>query len=246
MATKFYFHDAATTVGGTLPSVSPALDPPSVTAAGGQTNRSMTETIGAGQTSASLTTLAQTTQQSNLFRRFISDPIAAQTIASQTLTISVGALEANAASDMFEAGSSSIYIWRPGTGAIVNNLVANFFGILNEPGTSQTHCTITGSSTSRTSQDGDVIVFELWSIQSQSMGTAYNNQVFYDGTTEGSTSNIASYLNFANTITFASVARVPRSPGVDSGFGHFCKAHQAIRRWRHGEYGILVPDVAWV
>jgi hypothetical protein len=27
--------------------------------------------------------------------------------------------------------------------------------------------------------------------------------------------------------------------------GVFCKAHQALRRWRHGASGILVPDVEW-
>jgi len=28
--------------------------------------------------------------------------------------------------------------------------------------------------------------------------------------------------------------------------GVFCKAHQAIRRWRHGPSGILVPDTVFV
>ncbi len=36
--------------------------------------------------------------------------------------------------------------------------------------------------------------------------------------------------------------RVPRGPAVDSDFGVLCKAHRAVRRWRHGKHGILVPE----
>ena len=38
-----------------------------------------------------------------------------------------------------------------------------------------------------------------------------------------------------------STARVPRSPGVDSGFGHLCRAWQPARRWWH-DFGIFAPD----
>lgn len=41
----------------------------------------------------------------------------------------------------------------------------------------------------------------------------------------------------------ASTTRVPRSPAVDSGNAHFAKAWQAIRKWRYGANGILVPDL---
>lgn len=47
-------------------------------------------------------------------------------------------------------------------------------------------------------------------------------------------------------VASAPATRVQRSPGVDSGFGHFCKAHQAVRRWRHGAHGILVPEIQFV
>lgn len=218
MATRLYFHDAASDVAGTLPNPGALKSVDGTTlynveASDAQTNRSMTETIGAGQTSAALTTDATTAARTYLFRRFISPPLAAQTIASQTITVSVGGQESNTNSDMFESGSIVLSLWRPSTGAHINFLIGTPAVVLNEPSTSQTHCTGTQSSTSRTCNDGDVIVCDVVSAQSQNMGNAYTNTVFYDGTTEGSTSNIAAFVNFANTITFAAAGNTYTKAG---------------------------------
>src|SRR5689334_3644540 len=103
MTTKFYFHDAATTNTGTLPSTSTVqqLPSPQQSATGAATNRSMDGTIGPGQTSAAVTTSAVTSTQTSFFRRFLSPPLLAQTIANQNLTLSLAASESNANSDMF-------------------------------------------------------------------------------------------------------------------------------------------------
>lgn len=67
---------------------------------------------------------------------------------------------------------------------------------------------------------------------------------YYAGTSGGASGD--SFMTLPQTVTEFVTTRVPRSPGVDSGFGHFCKAWQATRRWRHGANGILVPDgLAW-
>lgn len=201
MPTKFYFHDATTTVGGTLPAAGTFdLGAPDVTAAGAGTNRSMDATIGVAQTSAALTTLAIATIQSNVFRRFISPLIAAQTIAAQVITCRLAASESNTSSDMFEGFMGGLYLWRPGTGAKVGSTIT--WGIGTEPGTTQTAVsgTRTGVGT-LTALDGDVLVYELWSQQTQSMAVGYTNTVFYDGTTEGSTTSNAAHIEFTNNVT---------------------------------------------
>lgn len=197
MPTKFYFHDATTTVGGTLPGTA-LTGTPDVTASGAGTNRSMDATIGSSQVSATLNTLARTTLQSNWFRRFISPPIAAQTIANQVITVRFAASEANANSDMHEGIVGQLHQWRPSTGANINSIS---FGPGNEPGTTQTAITATRvGSIAFTMLDGDVLVWEIWSSQNQAMGTSYANTVFYDGTTEGSTTSNAAHIEFTNDV----------------------------------------------
>jgi hypothetical protein len=218
MTQRFYAHDAATGLAGTLPSAY-QVGTVSQTAAGSATNRTMDGTLGAAQVSAVVTTAAVTSVQASTFRRFLSGALAAQTIsANPTLSWSVGAAEANANSDMFETGSAVVYIWRPGTGAVVGflcGLNATDSG-LTEPGTTQTACTATRAQTrpAITVLTGDILVWELCSQQSQAMGTGYTNTVFYDGATEGSVTDIASYLDLGfDLVMFTPPApeRVPRS-----------------------------------
>lgn len=227
MTQRFYFHDAVTTVGGTLPSGAQLGITPNVEATGATTLRSMDGTPGSSQTSASLATAASTltSGNTNLFRMFVSPPLAAQTIAaSQTITMSVGGSESNGASNMFTAGSLRAYFWRPGTGAVVTGQWNDsgstaFQPVLNEPGGSQTHCTGTMSSTlERTLQNGDVLVVELYSRQAQAMAVSYTNTVFYDGTTEGSTTSIAAYIDCGVDLAILVADRPP--------VGHVRQYHQ--------------------
>lgn len=207
MTQKFYLHNATTALGGTLPGGTSTdvfdigVGFPTVTATGASTNRTMDDTIGSSQVSQALTTSATTSIQKNWFRRFLSPALGAQTFpAGSTIAWSLGASESNANSDMFEAGTFYIAQWRPSTGAVISHLIADRVGgetISNEPGTAQS--VVTGSFVTlanKTFLDGDIIVAEWWSAQGQAMGTAYTNTVFYDGTTEGSTTNVASYIDF--------------------------------------------------
>lgn len=211
---KFYFHDAASTLGGTLPSNSGTFRTASQgIAAGATTNRTMDGTIGSGQTSASLTTAATTGANVNWFRKFLSAELAAQTInlTGQTVTISLAASESNANSDMFEIGSLSFGVWRPSTGAIVSTLALNPVIPLNEPGTSQTACSGNSSAltTSAVCLDGDILVVEIWTSQQQAMGVAYTNTIFYDGATEASTTDCASFISFSTPIQMFEPPQVP-------------------------------------
>lgn len=211
MATKLYLHNAATSVVGTLPgattqSVTKAT--PDVTATGASTNRAMTPTIGASQVSQALTTLAiSPTEQKNWFRRFCSDPLAAQTIAAQKPSLHIGASESNANSEFLVFTVGVLYLWRPSTGArigFLSDLVPGVGQASAEPGTSETALSTTCgvNTTSQTAQNGDILIFELWSDNAQLMATGYTNTVFYDGTTEDSITTNAAYLSFPNDLTF--------------------------------------------
>jgi MSHA biogenesis protein MshQ len=203
--TILYFHDAATPNLGTLPATTTlSSTTPNVTATGAGTNRDMDETIGTAQASAALTTLAQMGLQANWFRRFLSRPLAAQTLPTGVWTIQGGASEANAASNMLPWGAV-IKVWRPSTGAVVATLLDNpALGIVaNEPGTTETNrSSSTGSIAGVAVNDGDVLIIELWADNTQANATARTNTIFYDGTTEGSTTSNAAFLQAPGAITF--------------------------------------------
>lgn len=203
---KFYFHDAASGVVGTLPSASTQAQivTPAVTATGAGTNRSMDDTAGVSQVSVAATSLATTgTPDPIWFRRFVSPPLAAQTIASGAWTLS-GAGSESSTNSNFQFNFGSLYAWRPGTGAIVGSWVfdrTTQSDALTEFGTTQTALApvlSAGVVSSVTLQGGDVLVYELWGDHTsfgQGMATAYTNTLFYDGTTEASTTSCAAFLN---------------------------------------------------
>jgi hypothetical protein len=200
MATKFYLRNASAT--GTVPTATLSATAPTQSALATNGWKSMSLSTGSGQTSKAITTLAQTAAQSAAIVAFCSDPIAAQSIVSQKINYSFGASESNSNSDFFVC--FGVYLWRPSTTSIVTRIYDQQPG--SEPGTSQTVMAATPISfiTPATSQDGDILVCELWrSNNTQNMGNAYTNTYFYDGTTEGSTSNCASFINFpTSTISF--------------------------------------------
>ncbi|HYE89198.1 MAG TPA: DUF6701 domain-containing protein [Vicinamibacterales bacterium] len=201
--TKFYFHDAASPNLGTLPGAGTmSATTPNVTAAGAGTNRDMDEVIGSAQTSVSINTLPVTTLQRNWFRRFVSRPLAAQTLPTGAWTIQGAASESAGASDMHVWGAV-IKVWRPSTGTTVATLLDNPQLGATEPGTSQTNIsTATGSIAGVAVNDGDVLVIELWSENVQSSANARVNTIFYDGTTEGSITSNAAFLQAPGAIVF--------------------------------------------
>lgn len=226
MATKFYLHRDTTADTGTLPGAGVSVGTFSVTAiaTGGDTNRVADTTIGvSAQTSIALTTNNVQTPQPSLMLRCVSAPIAAQTLSAQTITLGVGVKESNTNSN-FACELVVLAVWRPGTGAIVGYLF-DTGGLGVGPGvlgnsTSQLWGTSGVTCSPVTSQDGDILVFELWrSTATQGMSTAYTNTIFYDGTTEASTTNAASYVNFANTVTFASSGSIYTKAGYGKEHG---------------------------
>lgn len=237
MPSKFYLHDrtAPNDPGGTLPGATNVAGLTiTVTATGASTNRHMAPDIGAAQTSSALTTSGVTTAQTNWFRRWISDQLAAQSIPSQTVTCSLGASESNANSDMFEGGKWYLALYRPQTASVVTVLCSAT--LMTEPGTTQTSIPDTEVSTAATAAAGDILVLEVFSTQNQAMATAYTNTIFYDGTTELSISNIASYVGFTTDVVLQTLQQ-------DMGFASTAVLMGGLRRaWHRRRSGIFVPE----
>jgi fibronectin-binding autotransporter adhesin len=202
---KFYLHDAA---------LSPAPSPnapgasslsgatPGVTATGASTNRAMTGSAGSAQASAALSTLASTTAQVNWFRRFVSAPMAAQTIGAGNWVLSGAASESAAQSNLI-LWRGGVYRYRPSddtTATIFQDVTTNTTPG-TEPGTTQTAISSTWAGSGTTLVAGDVIVLELWGQNTQANGTSRTNTIFYDGTTEASTTNCATFLDAPAALT---------------------------------------------
>jgi len=200
--TKFYLHNAASPDTGTLPGASTlSATTPNVTATGASTNLDMDIAIGTAQVSQALTTLAVVTLQKNWFRRFLSKPLAAQTLTTGIWTIQGGASESSLASNLLLWGAV-IKVWRPSTGAAVATLLDSPTLGSVEPGTTETNISkATASITGVAINDGDILVVELWGQNTQGNTTARTNTVFYDGTTEASITSNAAFLLAPGAIT---------------------------------------------
>jgi hypothetical protein len=192
MATKFYFHDATSSVGPTSEQTSWT---PNVNATGYDTPRTMTETKGAAQVSVAAASTA--TAQYLFFRSFVSPALAAQTIASQTVTCIIGANCGTAAKFYFGWG---VYLYRGGSN------VATIVADVNDGDTLDTAeegRTATATSTVQEAQSGDRLVLEIWMNRTGTVN-AYTATLYYDGTTDPvnqtGTADAASYLSFANTL----------------------------------------------
>jgi hypothetical protein len=242
---KMYYHDAVTTVGGTLPGATDLeTNVPEFTASGASTNRTMNNTVGSSQVTA--TTGAQsfgTGSTQCWFRRFISEPLNAQSIGAGTWTMSGAGRETSANANQF-MGVGGCWLWRPSTGAIITTIFTiSGSSTSTEPGTTQTAVvgTCTGGAAA-TALAGDVLVYELWSSGAPSMSGTYTIDVFYDGTTEASTTSCAAFLQAPAAISFQDPV-VPSGPPRQKRR----RAWQHLMRMAGGEgcerrrSGILVP-----
>jgi hypothetical protein len=66
------------------------------------------------------------------------------------------------------------------------------------------------------------------------------------GTIDGGTDvMVASDAWYVFGLAIIGTSYTPRNPAINhQNPGLLCKAHQTLRRWRHGQHGILVPDYA--
>lgn len=206
MATKFYLHDAASPNTDTMPSDSPAINvgTPTGNATGAATNRDATETIGALQTSSTITATANQVAQLWGHRRFVSRPLAVQTFsaADGNWTWSYARSENNLNHNM--SLRLQVSLWRPSFG---RQAVSNPF-LGSEPTSASTEQaeslnTIPFPAVSTvTSVDGDMLLFEVFTQFTQSKSSALTESFFYDGTVEASTTDCATFVTSPRTVTF--------------------------------------------
>lgn len=227
MVTRFYFHNALSTVSGTLPTGEQSTKTAFFNFDTTTNNRSMSTAIGTAQ--ASLTHVNTTQSQANntcYVTRFVSTPINQTSIAANTWTYNFACkLSVTTNTDDFPTNDTApkfvplcCYVWRPSTGTKVGNIldgnsatgVYTDIGNLGTPTTSESaeHGTFTGSAVASTAA-GDVIIFEAWVDAWLNNTTSVTFSYFYDGTTTNTTSgaivsNHASFLETPENITLQS------------------------------------------
>lgn len=156
----------------------------------------LSTTIGAGQGSIGYTTLASSTQQSGVARRWYSRQLLPQTITAQTWTFFFGASESNNNANAFT--SLSVYVWNPVGSSVRGFIYDNSAALGTEWATSASAQSVTFSGSAVTASDNDILVIEWWNNATQSMATSYTLTQYYGGTDATTTgtgnSSIATYL----------------------------------------------------
>jgi hypothetical protein len=192
---KFYWHAATSGDAGTLPTAKVSAYVVDGTSSTANTNMAMDATKGASQASSAASGSAAGHTAFN--QRFVSAPIAAQTI-SGTVTVSVG--EAQAQSTYKPQFTVYLALWRPSTGAKVGDLYSG--ASMSQGGAGTTEQALSSGAltlTSQTALDGDIIVVEVYGSSNYSSDTTCTT--YYDGTTESSTTSNAAFANFSAAVT---------------------------------------------
>ncbi len=203
---KFYLHDATTTNTGTMPGAGDVFfNNGDITgdATGARTARLTNDTIGVLETSSVVTATANTNAQTWGHRRFVSPPLAARTFAAAdgTWTLSWANVESNTNHNGSQTGN--IRIWRPSTGAVVGTAHVLLSGSVISSTTKASNSGTGSWSGTQAILNGDILVFEISTNFTQSMGTAYTENFYYDGTTEAGTTSKASFITPPSALTLA-------------------------------------------
>ncbi len=141
---------------------------------GSATESSKSETLVQAPVGRNINTQATVTQQSYYFGRHSSLPLAAQTIPAQLWGWEVSCGEINASANIFHW--PVLYIWRPNTSSVAGYIIdasANFgieWRVSTDPLLNQQF-----SGASVTTQDGDILVAEIWGVATQAAATSYTN-----------------------------------------------------------------------
>lgn len=217
---KFYLRNVTaspTPTTGEKSSVEPVATSQADVATGAEETRSLLGTAGVAQTSIAQTTDATTSARNGYHARFSSQPLAAGTYGSGTITIAVAVNEGNNASNAFHC--LSIYFWRPSNNTVVGFVYDSDTAInATEWAASESGKVNNISGANVTIQNGDILVMEFWRKQSQANGTARTNTLYFEGTTDpvdgSASSNASSYLNMPAAIPLFT-ANVPKTTTAD-------------------------------
>ena len=216
--TRLYFHDAAASIPGTLPSGEQSTLTSSSTWTGATPMKQMNTTIGSSQVTASngFNSNGIDTTRNQFARFFCTTPIVTPITLSNIMTLNVAARVSADVGLSWGLYYINIYTWRPATNTKPTTI---FVGNINtySPNTFVTSTTEVVKNTygipiaTNNVLAGDIIVCEIWSrndsfIDDTSSATGF---FYYDGTTVNRTtdavvSNHASFLEFNTIIPFSS------------------------------------------
>jgi hypothetical protein len=202
---KFYLLDTLSPNEDVMPSASPAAGAGTVTgdAAGAATPRDATDTPGESDpdVESQITSNADTSAQLWGHRRFVSRPLAAQTVQIGTSwTFSYASSQSNTSHN--GGIVIDIYFWRPSAAAMVGAGLHKRLAAGVMTATAETAFSVAGGGTdSRFLNAGDVAVFDVFSSFTQAMSTSYTDEFAYDGTTEASAITCASFVLSSQALT---------------------------------------------
>ena len=211
MATKLYLHSATSTVSGTLPTdEQSSLTPDANDFEGSRTtNRTMNTTIGVSQANLTNTSTGDTNAHNYYITRFVSPLLYQGNISAQTWTMEYAAKEANAAANFPRNGAGAMYVncyvWKPSDGTKVGTILdGNSNADGEEAGTTQTviNFTFSGAAVTGMTPGDAVLVIEMWAQVTQGNGTTRVQDVYFDGTTENSTTSEAAFLSTPENLQF--------------------------------------------
>lgn len=216
MATRLFFHDAVNALSGTFPTdeQSTALASTKPVLNSG-TLRTMNSITGTAMVARSLSGSATIATQVQFCAFFCSDtfdtdqPVGG---GNQVITLNIANRESSTAMDLGEDLRTSVYVWRPSTGAVVGYVHDGgaMTGVA-EAGAALSIRVNNGSVTSTTTVSaaaGDVLICEIWQQFAQASAVNPSGAIYYDGTTVTTTTNTvatnhASFLDFSvSTLTF--------------------------------------------
>lgn len=216
MATKLYYHDATSSVSGTLPSTNQGSNAITVSQDAQTVNRTMNTTIGTTQTSKAVVTNDNTSLQTLYFTRFVSETLQNDTtISANTWSYNFACRISNVSNNFPCSGANQpvhvlVYVWRPSNGTKVGNIIeGNSDNNFSEPdaanSTKAKHGTFSGGSISALA--GDVIIQDIVFRVTQANNFSRTDTFYYDGTTENTTENAvvtsqASYIETPQDLVF--------------------------------------------
>lgn len=220
---KFYLLDAATPNTGTMPSAAMQLSNSSTVAdgeaPGALTVRDATDVAGTSNPDlfSTVTATANQTTQSWGHRRFVSRPLAAHTftLAEGAWTFSYARSQSNTAHH--QVVRCTLYFWTPSTGLKSGSGVGLVLPGTDSAATTEVAESVTNSFGGNAAiLDGDIAVFDIATLFTQTMSSAYTEKFDYNGTTEASTTTCASFVTppVAVTLFTASAAIAPVSTFV--------------------------------
>ena len=229
MVTRLYFHNALSTVAGTLPTTEQSTLTADAQADDATVSHSMNTTIGTSQVALSIPQSSTGATYTYYFTRFISPLLNQTSIAAGTWTFAFAASQGNALNNFPVDGSNkpikvNCYVWKPSNATKYGTILdGNTASTVDEPTTAPIAeyyhiVNFTGSAVSALTAVDAVLVLEVWFRVTATNGASGSNSFFFDGPNVLSenalalSADAASYLETAQTLTFIQGTLVQRAP----------------------------------